>query len=242
MKKNIIFVFVCLVIVFSFSTANAEYLGSMEPVSSGPLWKVSMGLGYQYYSDKIEIGSTSYTLNQNQVFLELSATVRNIEGYIRVGGADLQVNDIFNPNIYGGKSDFKDDTFKAFLTAGGRGSIPISPNFSINPFLQATFYPDYNDHADGTIGGLPVRQELEFSFYKVETGLLLQANLKPVTFYIGPIFYWIRGDVNKTEFEEKGNIGGAAGIKLSLGGNFSIGIEAQYRQEFSAGGMINYSF
>ena len=241
MKKNTILVFAFVVILFSFSIAHAEYLGSMEPVSLSKVWNISMGIGYHYYSDKIEIDSTSFNLKQNQVFLELSAAVRNLEGYIRVGGADLRVDDAFDSNIYG-KSDFKDDTFKAFLTAGGRGSIPINPNFSINPFLQATLYSDYKDHADGTVGGFPVRQELEVSFYKVETGLLFQGNFKPVTVYIGPIIYWIRGDVNGTDFEEKGNIGGAAGIKFSLGGNFSIGIEAQYRQEFSAGGMINYSF
>jgi len=255
MKKNICFVFACAVIMLSFSTASAEYLGSMEPVPLSKVWNVSMGIGYQYYSDKIEVGSTSFNLKQNQIFLQLSATKGNLEGYLRVGGADLRIDDAFNPNVSGGKRDF-DDTFNAFLTAGGRGSIPVNPYFSINPFVQATFYPDFKDHTDGTVGSIPVRQELEVSFYKVEAGFFFQGNLKPVTIYAGPFVYWIQGDVEATtslagfqpsfsggsEFEEEGNIGGAAGIRIPIGGNFSVGIEAQYRQRFSAGGMINYSF
>ena len=40
----------------------------------------------------------------------------------------------------------------------------------------------------------------------------------------------------------KGNIGGAAGIRIPLGGRFALDLEGQYRQGFSAGGMITYSF
>ncbi len=239
MKKSTALVFAYVVIILSFTTANAEYLGSIEPVSHDQIWNISMGIGYQYYSDKIDIGSTSHKIKQNQVFLQLSSGVRNIEGYIRVGGADLRMEDAFDPNIFGGKSEFKDDSYKAFFTGGGRGSIPVSDNFSINPFGQITFTPTFKDHADGTVGGLPVRQEIEVSFYEVEAGLFFQGKLKPITLYAGPFIYWIRGD---NDLKEKGNFGGAAGIRFQIGGNLSIGIEAQYRQEPSAGGMIGYTF
>lgn len=237
MKKTWVVSFACAIIVLSFSAARAEYFGAMGTATKPA--SISLGAGYSHYSDKIQVGANYYNLKQNQIFLQATASIEVMEGYIRVGGANLSIEDALNPAVSGGKTEFKDDTYKAFVTAGGRGILLINPNFSINPFLQATFHPDFKDRAGS--------QEFNVSFYKVEAGCFFQGIFKPAAIYAGPFIYWLRGEAKGTtalmgKFEEKGNLGGAAGIRIPLGSDISLEIEGQYRQNFSAGGLISYSF
>jgi hypothetical protein len=234
MKGKLILGLSLMVILMAFSTAQAEYFGTPEPLARDG--NFSLGAGYSYVSNKYELTSSSETFKfkQNQIYLQINAFYRYLEFYGRVGGADYKVDD--GP---GSLSDFKDNSYKPFVAVGTKGKWDFAPHFSLGPFLEASYFAEHSDQVNGQkvdIGG----------YYKVDLGLFLQAKFQPVMIYAGPFAYLVRGDISvgssSQDFEEKGNFGGAAGIRINLFKGLDIGLEAQYTEEFSAGGLISYSF
>jgi hypothetical protein len=235
MKGKLILGLSLMIILTAFSTARAEYFGTPEPLARDG--NFSLGVGYAYVSNKYEITSSSDTFKfeQNQIYLQINTFYRYLEFYGRVGGADFRVQD--GP---GSLSDFSDNSYQAFVTVGTKGKWDFAPHFSLGPFIEASYFGQHSDKVNGQnvdIGG----------YYKVDLGLFLQAKFQPVILYAGPFAYLVRGDISVgsspgQDFEEKGNFGGAAGIRINLFNGLAIGLEAQYTEEFSAGGLISYSF
>jgi hypothetical protein len=235
MKGKLIFVLSLLIILMAFSAARAEYFGTPEPLARDG--NFSLGVGYAYLSNKYQFTSSSDTFKfeQNQIYLQVNAFYRYLEFYGRVGGADFRMKD-----APGALSDFSDHSFQPFVTVGTKGKWDFAPHLSLGPFLEGSYFAEHSDELNGQnvdIGG----------YYKVDIGLFLQAKFQPVIIYAGPFAYIVRGgDISvgsfSQDFEEKGNFGAAAGIRINLYKGLNIGVEAQYMEELSAGGLISYSF
>ncbi len=253
------FVLMAISLLTSFGTASAGQFGAPESLANDG--NLSLGVGYFYYSNEYKNRTTSDTfkLKQNMIYAQLTAAYRQVEFYGRVGGADMKIDDkaftTSAPGYSGFKSDFNDDTFEPFVTVGARGAWEFAPHFSLGPNFQASYFIKNSDQTTGTVNGVSATQKLEVGdSYKVDFGIFLQAKIKPVTFYAGPFIYLVRGDFTKEntisgittttrdKFEENSNFGGAAGMRINIYRGLSVELEARYSEEFSAGGLISYSF
>jgi hypothetical protein len=258
-NSRVIFLLLGLSLLLSLGTASAGQFGAPEPISNDG--NFSLGVGYFYYSNEYKNRTTNDTfkLKQNMIYAQFTASYRQVEFYGRVGGADMRIDDkaftTSAPGYSGFKSDFSDDTFEPFVTVGAKGAWEFAPHFSLGPNLQASYFIKNSDQTTGTVSGAPATQKLEIGdSYQVDLGVFLQAKFKPVTFYAGPFIYLVRGDFTKEntisgittktrdKFEENSNFGGAGGIRINIYRGLSVELEARYSEEFSAGGLISYSF
>jgi hypothetical protein len=254
MKRNLALVLLALFSFLIVLPAGAGQLGAPEPIANDS--SVSLGVGYSFLSSKVQFqGSDKFTLDQHQVYGQLSAAYRNAEGYLRVGGSTMRLKDAFATSLpgvtlAGFKNEFEDDSSRAFLAAGAKYKFDISKYISIGPSVQVSIFDEYKDQTTGMVNGIPITQSLEISgAYRFDGAAFLQLNLRPVHLYAGPFIYWIRSDVESTslrvsgdKMQESGNFGGAGGIRIKLPMGLNIEIEGQYAERFSAGGLISYAF
>ena len=86
------------------------------------------------------------------------------------------------------------------------------------------------------------------NYNEADIGLMLQGKFNKILVYAGPFLYWTHGKVELTpgpvssSVNQSNNFGGVAGIRIPIAQGINIEVEGQYRQEFSAGGAISYSF
>lgn len=233
MKK--IIVMSIIIAITAWRPAFAGMFGAPEPVARES--RPALSLGYLYYQNDWNLkehGSThDYKFKQHQVYVQLSAATNNIEGYLRVGGASLKVDD-----AYVSGEPFS-DSGKIFSEIGAKGFYKMTPDFGFGPFFQASLFDNFNDLASGT--------NVTFTrLWELDGGFAFQFILNRLTFYAGPFFYLSQAkSESPTEtlsWESKNNFGGMAGIRVNAGRNVSMQIEGQYRSGLSAGTMINYSF
>lgn len=255
MKRNLILVLSAFSFLLIVSPASAGYLGALEPLAKDA--SVSLGAGYSFLSSKVQFDtSDEFIMDQNQVYAQLSAAYRNAEGYIRVGGSDMKLKEVFATSLpgvtlSGFDSDFKDNGQRAFIAGGAKYKFDITPYISLGPSVQFSYFDEHRDETTGTVNGVQRTQALRIKgAYRFDAAGFLQLNLRPVYLYAGPFIYWFRShDVESsslrglgTKMKESGNFGGAGGIRLKLFDALNIEIEAQYAERFSAGGLISYSF
>jgi len=241
-----------------FMAGNITYAGQFgppEPVAKEG--KISLGLGYSYYSAKWKPKDTENwdkaKVTQNQAFIRGSyCFIKNWEAYLGIGGADIKVNDAFDFNS---SEDFK-DSLKPFGTIGVKGVFNITPELGVGPFFQASLlFSDYKDEKTGTVFGIPVSATLKYKNpWDINLGVGFQCKLENVILYAGPFAYWTRAKVeaeatalgitltDSTTYKEKNNVGGFAGLRLPLGKGFNVEVEGQLKSRFSAGGSLVYSF
>jgi hypothetical protein len=241
-----------------FITANISYAGQFgppEPVAKEG--KISLGLGYSYYSAKWKPKDTEDwiegKIKQNQTYIRGSYSfIKNWEAYLGIGGADIKVKDTFD---FDNPQDFK-DSLKPFGTIGVKGVFNITPSLGIGPFFQASLlFSDYKDEKTGDILGIPVSETLKYKKpWDVNLGIGFQGKIGDVILYGGPVVYWNRAKVeaeatalgitvtDSTTYKEKNNVGGFAGLRLSLGKGFNVEVEGQLKSRFSMGGSLVYSF
>ncbi|MBU4320292.1 MAG: hypothetical protein L6246_02950 [Thermodesulfovibrionales bacterium] len=120
MKKLILVIAIAAIFAMG-SVVYAGQFGPPEPAAKEG--KVSLGVGYFYSSAKLKPKNTvdwdEGKVTQNQAYLQLGyGFTKNWEAYLRVGGADSKIKDVFltsadDPDAAGFKPDFKDG-FKAF--------------------------------------------------------------------------------------------------------------------------------
>lgn len=265
--KRMVLIVTLLILFMTANIAYAGQFGAMEPVSE--LGKVSLGIGYFYYSDKLEpkdregtwIGWKKSKITQNQAYLQLGVGIMpNSEVYFRVGGADIKVPDAFltsadGPELAGFKDKLK-DSLKPFGTIGIKGGYNFAPPFGIGYFVNTSLGSNYRDKTAGTFLGVPATQEMKIKRpWEVNLGVALQGKIGEVLLYGGPLVYWARSKVewegtipgvgsisDSTTYKEKNNLGGFAGLRLPLGKGFNIEVEGQLKSRFSAGGSLVYSF
>jgi hypothetical protein len=255
LMKRLLLTATFLTLFMAVNVALAGQFGPPEPVAKEG--KVSLGLGYSYYSAKWKPKDTEEWIkgkvNQNQAYIRGSYSfIKNWEAYLGFRGADIKVKDVFD---FDSPEDFK-DSLKPFGTIGVKGIFNINSIFGIGPFLQASLvFSDYKDEKTGTVLGIPVSATLKYKDpWEVNLGIGFQAKIGEVILYGGPVIYWNRTKVeaeatalgitvsDSTTYKEKNNIGGFAGMRFSLGKGFNFEVEGQLKSKFSAGGSLMYLF
>lgn len=253
--KRIWLVIAFLIFLAADSFVYAGQFGPPEPVSKEG--KISLGLGYSYYSAKWKSKDTEdwieSKVKQNQAYIQASyGFIKNSEIYLGIGGADIKAKDAFDFN---NPQDFKDSS-KPFGTIGIKGIFNITPSLGIGPFLQATLlFSDYKDEKTGDISGIPVSATLKYKKpWDVNLGIGFQTKIGDTVLYAGPFAYWTRAKVeaeatalgitvtDSTTYKEKNNLGGFAGFRLPLGKGFNLEVEGQLKSRFSAGSSLVYLF
>ena len=80
--------------------------------------------------------------------------------------------------------------------------------------------------------------------WEISAALAFQGNIGDnLIIYAGPYLFWSKFDIDGGgSWEAKNNFGGMGGVRFKFGKNFSIEIEGQYTDEFSAGGVFTVSF
>lgn len=260
--KRIALVIVFLIFLVADSLVYAGQFGPPEPVSKEG--RLSLGIGYFYYSDRWEPKDSAWEkskVTQNQEYLQLGYSfIKNWEAYLRVGGADQKMTDMFDtstdsPDLAGFNATFKDGS-KPFGTIGVRGVFNITPSLGIGPFFQGSFYSSYKDKTTGTFLGLSATQEMKVKKPReINLGVGFQSKIGKITLYGGPVAYWAKSRVDwemivpgvgtataSTTYKEKNNFGGFAGLRVPLGKAFTLEVEGQMKSELSGGASISYSF
>lgn len=241
------FSIICIIAVFACMSAVAAYAGqygSPEPVAQPG--KGSIGIGYGYTSGRWEpddsLNFSEIKTMQDQFYVQGSfSPVKNWEAYIRLGGTNLRIDD-----MGAGVERFRDE-MKPFGSIGIRGLAYNTGGFGIGPFIQASLSSKLDDSVSTPIG--PVTVEFKKP-WDVSGGLAFYMKHEGVSLFGGPFFYIAQADMDMSatgysasaEYEEKGHVGGYAGVRLPLGGGFSIEAEGILRSRLSVGAVLSYSF
>lgn len=247
-SKGILLLIIGLTLFAFLGTASAGQFGAPEPASTPGYF--SLGGGYFYNSDKWKLNSnsTDYKLTQNQIYLQFGAASKNIEFYIRGGAADLKFDNAF-PN-----NDFSDD-YKLFGTMGVKGFIDFNRYVGMGLFVQGSLFSPYKNKITGLVGGVSTTQEMEIKdLNELAFGLMVQGKINKICVYGGPFLYWTHAQLETTitgpglnssssnDLEQSNNFGGVVGVRIPIYAGINFEVEGQFRQEFSAGGAITYSF
>jgi predicted porin len=242
-----------------FATGSVVYAGQFGPPEpAAKEGKTALGVGYFYYSAKIKPENTvnfkERVETQNQTYLQAGyGFAKNMEAYLRVGGADVKIKKAFD---FDSPKDFKDG-LKPFGTIGVKGVFDVTPSFGIGPFLQASLYSSYEDKKTGAYTGDTYTDTVKFKNQReINLGIGLQGKIGDAVIYGGPVAYWtkakmeassigeVAGDIwtFSTTYKEKNNIGGFAGVRVPLTKSLNLEVEGQMKSRFSFGGSLTYAF
>lgn len=217
-----------LVLLTSFvlingSLAFATQLGPASP--SADHGEVNLGIGYFYHEADLD----EVDIEQNRIYLHLGYGLGieeepRWEVYLRAGAADLEAKGF-------------DGDYEPFAAVGLKGAFWEGPVFGWGLVVQGAYFYDYESNG----GDIEIEE-----FWEIEGGIPFQVTFGPFVVYGGPVFFHseaeAKSDLGFAELEEEDNIGAFGGLRLSLGKNFSIEGEAQYKSDFSAGGLITVHF
>jgi len=265
--KKVMVVVVALVFVLTGSIAYAGQFGPPEPAAKNG--KVSLGLGYFYYSAKLKLNDLGEgKVTSNQAYLQLGyGLAKDWEAYVRVGGADMKAKEVFE---FDNSTPDATNGLKPAGTIGVKGIFNVNNSFGIGPFLQASISSSYKETKTGTltigdVDGDGTDDTINTETFKIKNpwevnlGIALQGKIGEAIIYGGPVAYWQKSKVEielagtgstgallsgkeSLTAKEKNNIGGFAGVRVPLSKNLNLEVEGQYKSEFSMGGALTYSF
>ncbi len=262
MKTRILLFLFTLLFVFSVGTVYAGQFGPAELTAKEKGFAVSVG--YFHYAAKF-ISSNSAKWNDADIISDMVyakvayAMSKRAEMYLKLGGANAKINDAFVTSIpgitmSGFKSDFQDG-FKPFASLGAKAVFNPTASITLAPFIEASIISGFNDKSSGVAFGVPLTQEANISAIKeINLGVTAQVKAGKVAIYGGPMFYLAKTDLKSkvsaagitqtmsAGYSENGSVGAFAGVKIPIGKNYSLGIEAQQKSKFSAGMEVSYSF
>ncbi|MHB8111662.1 MAG: hypothetical protein ACYDHW_16690 [Syntrophorhabdaceae bacterium] len=216
--------------------ASAGQFGPTEPTANPG--KFSLGVGYFWEDTKWDVFDGTLRTQSHQAYLQGSfAPTKNFEAFGRLGGADLESKDM--------DPDIKDDA-KLFGTLGMKVMFYDNNIFGIGAFAQGTYhFEDYKDSTGTT----------EFKikdYYDVQAGISGQFKCNNFIVYGGPFVYFSRAKIDidsafggpgiSDTADEKTPIGGFLGVKIPFTKQLGLTLEGQYRDEFSGGAFLGYSF
>ena len=246
-----------LVVLFLVMTglASAGQFGPTEPTANPG--KFSFGVGYFWEDTKFDMDFLSLDANfrtqSNQVYLQGSyAPVKEFEIFGRLGGADLKTK---NSDL-----DFGDGA-KFFGTLGLKAIFWQNNNFGVGAFGQGTYrFQDYKDSLSVNFtdeNGVPSFVNLDMklkNYYDIQGGISAQFKCKDFIVYGGGFYYYAHAKVDfdvtvpgafgsDTETADaKTPVGGFLGVKIPFTKQMGLTLEGQYRDEFSGGAFLSYSF
>jgi len=239
-----------LVLSLSAGVSFAGQFGPVVPaVKSG---EVSQEIGYFRSVGTWEADAQGFDdgeLTQNQVYVQAGyGFAGDWEAYFRIGGSDLSLEKAFAVD-----DSEMDDSFSPFVTIGARGLLYNGETFDFGAFVQGTYFGNFEDSKKFDVSGTLVKETLRLKdLWDVNAGLALQAKFGSVSVYGGPVAYYGRGRLetevevaglkgtSESDYEEEGNLGGMAGVKIALSENLNVYLEGQYKSELSAGGAVTY--
>lgn len=228
-KSRVILILVGLILVAFLGTAYAGYFGAPQPMAlenSG-----SVGIGYFFHQNTWKANNATREVKQNEIYAQFSAATKYLETYLRLGGADLKVD-----NAFPSGDSFK-DSGRVFGTIGLRTILEITPYLGVGPFLQASIFDDFQDSSRG--------ETITFKKpWEIAGGAALQGKIGDFIVYAGPYLYWSQAKDESTDshIESKNNFGGMAGVRIPIGKRFNVEAECQYLDKVSAGAQFSYSF
>lgn len=242
-----------LSLLLVLGTSGAAFAGQFGPAApAARSGEISQEIGYfrsvaEWTTD--EPGFTDGVMTMNQAYLQAGyGLAGGWEGYLRLGGSDLQQENAFAVD----DSEMK-DSVAPFLTVGARCLLYDGKVFDVGMFLQGTYFAPFEDSKTALVGGTIFQEELELkNLWDINLGLALQANIGKLVVYAGPLAYHGGGrleakvvaggisDSSAATYEERGNVGAVAGLNLRLARNFNLSLEGQYKSRLSAGGAVTY--
>lgn len=257
---KILSIAVLLTFIVPAMAFSSGLFGPPQPLSreEGGL---NTSIGYGIHEDKFENGH-EYTFRRHLIYTEAAygGAHRLWEVYARIGLADLKIDDAFrsgSASTTSSKNDFKDNE-NLFGTLGAKAFYPFGGNFGIGAFIQGSyFFDDYEERATGNQNGAPYSTNLSVeNFWDVYSGIGLQAAVPyGVILYAGPYVYYseakaspspgitgLRLAASEDTLQNKTALGGFAGVQVPIGKGFSLTVEGQYSDEFSAGVAITYTY
>jgi len=235
-----------LIVVALAATAHAvSLLGPAEPAAEPG--KFSFGIGYFYYDDLLK-NDGSFRFLQNQVYAEGSYVFsKGMEVFMRVGAADAQMPDFFSPGFA-----FKDN-MQPYSGIGARGVFyTFNPQFDIGGSLYLDrVWSDYVESVT-PLGSVKMKASWSASF----AVLGAWTPYKVFVLYGGPKVYYgasrltVDNQVNGVAVESSrfirtdSLVGGVLGTRFSVMGieRLKMGLEIQFTERVSVGGMASYAF
>lgn len=218
-------------------------------------------IGYWQHKDTYS-DQNDYVLRKNFFYSQAAYGGKNNlwELYGRIGIADLKIRDAFsstNTLVNTSRRDFEENG-KFFGTLGAKGFYPINEIFGIGGFIQGSCnLSNFTDDITGTANGAPFRADMKIkNIWDVNLGVGLQATVPMgVKLYAGPYVYYSEASgriwpnvpglgfgTGKVLLKNKSNIGGYAGIDISLAKGFRLNVEGQSAGLFSLGAAITYTY
>jgi len=253
-STHLLLLFAASLFALGASTAQAGPLGPPKPsVAAG---KFGAAIGYFYTADKWEPDQSSTVsggttvvwdtdkVKQNSIFLRgMYGFSGNCEASIKVGIANRAAPQGF------------EDSYAFLAGLGAKGVLFGTSSFSVGPIVDFTWYSNYEDDISFSQGGATWSgtEKIEDS-WDLHLAIGLQADVGKGIVYGGPSFYWSRADVSyrisngvislnvDNEYNQKDSFGGFAGVRFPVTDRLGVEVEGQYRNEFSGGATILYSF
>lgn len=221
-----------------------------------------IGLGYAYQPDEWDAGLAGLDriqTKQHQVYLQAGGTIGSRFDWFAQGGvANWIADDAFR---------FSDEQFDGDVmpVVGGGMSLLLrkGETVSVGPFVQGSYtFLEYEDNNPGTgthpVTGLPISGK-EFVYLKnvweLDAGVKFQVNIEGAALYFGPAFYLVNGeyrsnfgftglgtDAKTADAESANKFGAFAGVQWLLDEHYVFSLEAQYKGEVAASGVLSYRF
>jgi hypothetical protein len=241
--KRTIVVAAAAVVLLSMACLGHDF-GAPRP--AGERGQMSLGLGYHYYTseweyDRSALPSSDYT--RKQMYLRFAyAFLGNWEGSFRLGIADAKFRWTYP---FDDRFDFKDG-HKPAVGIGIRGIAYESGPWLAGPVIHANAYPEYSQLTQGDYNTRPSNFRWTYDgMWDLSIGAGVGYDSGLADLYITPYLYWARSDVTgvwkvddevqeswSTTANEKGIIGGRAGVVIDFTGGFDLSVEGQYQSGF----------
>lgn len=242
-----------------FSTTNvlAVNIGKPEPTEENFVAGYSYEPELKWVSSKAPLPDIK--IQQHNAYAQLNF-VHNpfLATYLRVGGFELNIEDVFNVPGEDTPRDFSPGTSLA-ATIGFNGLLVKYKYFSLGVFGQYTLCEDYNkrvtyQQSENVSDTATLSFGLKnISWYKA--GVAAQTNVGKVNLYGGVFSFGLNADATATRhvfgineenatttYENKTSAGAFAGIRIPLDENFIVCLEAQQIDDISYGVSVNIKF
>jgi hypothetical protein len=248
MKKVLMF------LVFLSLTSGIAWAGPFGPIDSAVQpGQFSAAIGGMYsdmkWKSSMTVGGASFgDLRTRSVEEFVQAGVGVAPGwevYARVGGSTMYLRE--DPSF-----TFTDG-FKVFGGMGLKGLFWNDKTFAVGGVAQANMYSQSKGHDFGGVAGNVVYAESKLKDrYDVAAGLIGQAKVDKLLFYVGPFWYYGHAKITVSipalalsgndTVREKTSVGGFFGVGIPIVQKMTLSLEGQMRDRFSAGAIVRYAF